>query len=139
MNSRSWRIIGAFGLIGVLCALVAVGFANARQNAKKDAKQKSGFKVVHTTTEWKKILTPEQYHVLREAGTEQAFTGKYWDNHEPGTYYCAACGQELFRSDTKFESGTGWPSFWAAVNKDRVITREDDSFGEVRTEVLCSR
>ena len=87
--------------------------------------------------DWKKKLTPQQYHVLREQGTEPAFTGKYVDNHESGMYECAACGQELFSSDTKFDSGTGWPSFDNPVNKEHVILREDRSHGMVRTEVVC--
>ncbi len=96
-------------------------------------------KVVKTDAEWRKLLTPEQYHITREAGTERAYTGATWNNHKPGIYRCVACGQELFSSKTKFDSGTGWPSFWAPLVKDRVTLREDDSGGEVRTEVLCSR
>lgn len=89
--------------------------------------------------QWKKMLTPQQYHVLREAGTERAFTGQYTDEMQPGTYYCAACGQELFTSQTKFHSGCGWPAFYAAAAGDRVILREDRSYGMVRTEVRCAR
>src|SRR3989338_8664288 len=87
--------------------------------------------------EWKKRLTPEQYHVLREKGTEAAFTGKYWNNHDTGMYECAACGQELFSSGTKFESGSGWPSFDDPVNKEHVELHEDKSLGMSRTEVIC--
>jgi peptide-methionine (R)-S-oxide reductase len=86
---------------------------------------------------WKKKLTPEQYHVIREKGTEAPFTGKYVDNHETGMYECAACGQELFSSDTKFESGTGWPSFDDPVNKENIELKEDNSMFMHRTEVLC--
>ena len=86
---------------------------------------------------WKKKLTPEQYHVIREKGTEAPFTGKYVDNHETGMYECAACGQELFSSDTKFESGTGWPSFDKPANKEHIELKDDDSFGMHRTEVIC--
>ena len=88
---------------------------------------------------WKKRLTPEQYEVLRQKGTEPAFTGKYVDNHETGMYHCAACGQPLFSSDTKFESGSGWPSFYAAVDEGNVILEEDHSLGMTRTEVLCGK
>jgi len=89
--------------------------------------------------DWQKLLTPEQYRVLREKGTERAFTGKLTDVTDPGTYYCAACGQELFHSTTKFHSGCGWPSFYAAAAGDRVKLTKDLSAGMVRTEVTCSR
>lgn len=89
--------------------------------------------------EWKKKLTPEQYHVLREKGTERAFTGKYFKNHEKGDYYCVGCGQLLFRSTEKFDSGTGWPSFWLPAGKKVVVEKRDTGDGMVRTEVLCSR
>jgi peptide methionine sulfoxide reductase msrA/msrB len=84
-------------------------------------------------------LTPEQYAIARQAGTERAFSGKYWNDHRPGTYRCAVCGQELFDAGTKFESGTGWPSFWSPIKPEAVIEREDGSHGMVRTEALCSR
>jgi len=96
-------------------------------------------KVVKSEEEWRKVLTPEQYRVLRLKGTEAPFTGLYWNNREAGTYYCAACGQELFTSATKFDAGCGWPSFWEAVDPSKVEFREDRSFGTIRTEVLCSR
>ena len=89
--------------------------------------------------EWRQQLTPEQYHVMREHGTERAFTGRYWDAHQDGTYHCAGCGAELFSSDAKFDSGTGWPSFWEPKNRENVELREDRSFFMVRTEVLCRR
>jgi peptide-methionine (R)-S-oxide reductase len=87
--------------------------------------------------EWKKKLTPEEYHILREKGTEAPFTGEYFDSHEKGMYACRACGQELFSSDTKFDSGTGWPSFTDPVNLKNVELHEDDSLGMRRTEVTC--
>lgn len=96
-------------------------------------------KVIKTEEEWRKLLTQEQYHVTREQGTEPAFTGKYWDHKDKGLYQCIACGLPLFRSDTKFESGTGWPSFWAPDDEENVGTEADDSLGMRRTEVLCSR
>ena len=88
--------------------------------------------------EWRKSLAPIQYHILREKGTESAFTGKYWNHKEDGTYACAGCGQELFSSGTKFESGSGWPSFWEAIDKSKIVTKDDLSYGMHRIEVLCS-
>ncbi|HYN23247.1 MAG TPA: peptide-methionine (R)-S-oxide reductase MsrB, partial [Thermoanaerobaculia bacterium] len=96
-------------------------------------------KVVKTEEEWKKILNKEQFHVLREKGTERAFTGELWDNHKKGTYVCAACGLPLFSSETKFESGTGWPSFWQPIDPNNVETETDRSFFTTRTEVHCAR
>ena len=96
-------------------------------------------KVTKTDTEWKKALTPEQYRVLRQKGTEPAFTGAYWNNHAKGLYKCAGCGLELFDSATKFESGTGWPSFWIPVEKTHVADHLDKSYGMVRDEVMCAR
>jgi peptide-methionine (R)-S-oxide reductase len=96
-------------------------------------------KTVKSEQEWRETLTPEQYHILREKGTERAFTGKFWNNKEHGTYLCAACGQELFGSESKFDSGTGWPSFWQPVEESRVATAADNSHGMRRTEVVCSR
>src|SRR3954470_21405462 len=91
-----------------------------------------------TDAQWREELTPEQYQVLRKAGTERAFTGKYWNNHEDGIYRCAACGEELFGSDTKFESGSGWPSFTEPADREHVELIEDRSHGMVRTEVRCA-
>lgn len=96
-------------------------------------------KIVKSDAEWQKELTPEQYEVTRRKGTERAFTGKYWDNHETGTYRCVACGQPLFGSDTKFDSGTGWPSFYEPLDSQAVSTETDRAYGMVRTEVICSR
>ncbi len=96
-------------------------------------------KLVHTDEEWRQKLTAEQYHVTREAGTEPAFTGKYYDCKEDGTYSCICCGTELFRSENKFDSGTGWPSFFTPLAEDRVTMHPDHSAGRVRTEVRCAR
>ena len=96
-------------------------------------------KVVKTDPEWRRQLTPQQYMVTREHGTERAFTGEYHDCHDPGTYQCVCCGQDLFDSDAKFESGTGWPSCWRPVSKEAVAEKEDRSWFSTRTEVLCSR
>jgi peptide-methionine (R)-S-oxide reductase len=90
-----------------------------------------------TETEWRSRLTPEQFEVTRKAGTERAFSGEYWDCHEGGTYTCVCCGAPLFSSETKYESGTGWPSFWTPVTDDVVDERVDASHGMVRTEVRC--
>jgi peptide-methionine (R)-S-oxide reductase len=91
-----------------------------------------------TDAEWRQELTPAQYHVLREKGTERAFTGEYDHSDQPGTYVCAGCGKPLFRSDEKFDSGSGWPSFWAPAEADAVETEVDRSYGMQRTEVMCS-
>jgi len=96
-------------------------------------------KIVKTEAEWKAQLGPEQYHILREAGTERAFTGKYWNVFKDGTYHCAGCGQELFASDSKFDSHCGWPSFSKAMNPDTIVEIEDRTYGMVRTEVRCAR
>lgn len=92
-----------------------------------------------TEEEWRTRLTPEQFSVCRQHGTERAFTGKYWDTKTPGTYLCAACGQALFESGTKFDSGTGWPSFYAPLADHAVATTEDTSYGMRRVEVHCAR
>ncbi len=89
--------------------------------------------------EWKKILTPDQFYVTRQQGTERSFTGKYWDNHDNGTYSCSDCGLPLFSSKTKFESGTGWPSFYQPIGKQYVAQEVDASLGMVRSEVHCAR
>jgi peptide-methionine (R)-S-oxide reductase len=95
--------------------------------------------VAKTDEQWRQQLTPEQYHVTRQKGTERAFTGKYWNHKGRGVYKCACCGQELFASDTKFDSGTGWPSFWAPVAEDSVRTEVDTSLAMRRVEVICPR
>ena len=121
----------------VIIVLSAFG-CNAQK--KVDKKQKSSpYTVNKTSAEWRKQLTPLQYTVTREKGTEQAYTGKYWDNHATGTYYCIGCDQPLFSSTTKFESGTGWPSFWKPLIQKNVEEISDRSFGMARTEVNCSR
>lgn len=96
-------------------------------------------KIEKTDQEWRQLLTPDQYAVARKKGTEGAFTGKYWDFHDKGVYLCVCCGNELFSSDTKFDSGCGWPSFYAPLEADKVEEADDQSYGMHRTEVMCSR
>jgi peptide-methionine (R)-S-oxide reductase len=95
-------------------------------------------KIQKSDAEWRAALSPEQYEVCRRKGTERPFTGKYWNAKEKGTYHCACCGAALFSSDTKYDSGTGWPSFWAPLDDANVRLERDDSHGMVRTEVLCA-
>ena len=135
MNPRT-----SLALIACMMSLAACGKTEAGDKSKTPKKETSmSEKWVKTESEWKKILTVEQFHVLREKGTERAFTGKLWNNHEKGIYKCAACDLELYSSDAKFESGTGWPSFWAPIASTSVATREDNSFFSRRTEVVCPR
>lgn len=105
----------------------------------QDKKHSHKFEVVKTEAEWRKILTPEQYNVTRQKSTERACSGAYWNSHEEGTYQCVCCRQDLFDSKSKFDSGTGWPSFYKALKKENIIEESDLSFGMVRTEILCSR
>ena len=96
-------------------------------------------KIVRTEEEWRKILDPDQYRILRQHGTEPAYSGQYWETKTPGVYLCAGCGQQLFDSKTKYDSASGWPSFWAPLDPDRVETETDRSYGMARDEVHCSR
>jgi len=133
-----------FGLattaVGVACKAVASGPRPTASGTPPDQKGTSMTdKVVKSDAEWKKELTPQQYKVLREKGTERAFTGEYCNSRSKGTDVCAACAKELFSSDTKFESGTGWPSFWAPISKTSVEEHEDNSLFARRTEVVCAR
>src|SRR5262245_55979840 len=107
-------------------------------NTKREPANSIG-RVTKTDAEWRAQLTPDQYEVTRKKGTERPFTGAYHDNHEKGTYYCVCCDLELFRSNTKFDSGTGWPSFWAPSKKAHVREIQDKSHGMIRTEVVCAR
>jgi len=100
--------------------------------------EKMAEKIEKPEAEWQKQLSPEQYHVTRKAGTEPAFSGKYWKTKDAGTYACVCCGQPLFSSETKFESGTGWPSFYQPYDKNNVTENSDDSFFMHRVEVVCS-
>ena len=96
-------------------------------------------KIKKTDAEWQQQLTPEQYHVTRQKGTERAFTGKYNNAKEKGVYRCVCCGADLFSSETKFDSGTGWPSFWAPISEGTIETETDTSYGMIRTEAMCDR
>jgi peptide-methionine (R)-S-oxide reductase len=96
-------------------------------------------KTVKSEADWKQQLTDEQYHVTREAGTERAFTGKYWKTKDPGMYHCVCCGEPLFDSATKFDSGTGWPSFYRPADESKVVEHRDSAYGMVRTEVRCAK
>jgi peptide-methionine (R)-S-oxide reductase len=142
--------------LSLFALLAACGAARATQSGtkaadeqKSDAQKKSDAalekeikmigKVIKSEEEWKKQLTPIQFQVTRKKGTERAFTGEYWDTHDKGTYVCVCCDLELFSSDTKFDSGTGWPSFWAPVAEANVREEEDKSLFMTRTEVLCRR
>ncbi len=111
-----------------------------RDAAERDSGRYIGrMKVKKTDAEWRKQLTPEQYRITRQKGTEEPFTGKYWDNKAKGIYYCVCCGQPLFSSDNKFDSETGWPSFTAPIDREAVVANTDASHGMVRSEILCSR
>ena len=122
--------------------IVALAFlfsaCNAQTKSNTSATTKA-FTVNKTDAEWKKQLGPLAFDVTRKEGTERAYSGKYWDNHEKGIYTCICCGQELFNADTKFESGTGWPSFYKPLNKTAVLNETDNSFGSERTKITCSR
>jgi peptide-methionine (R)-S-oxide reductase len=122
-------------LLGIIISLFALSSCDAQS---KRTKQKS-FPITKTDAEWKKQLTSEQYHVTRQHGTERAFSGKYNDHKEKGVYTCVCCGHELFSSQTKFDSGTGWPSFYQPINKTNVGETIDKSIGVARTEVHCNR
>jgi peptide-methionine (R)-S-oxide reductase len=127
-----------------LLAVPALAFAACQRSAPQAAvaaRARNGrrFPLVKTDDEWKAELSPLQFQVLREKGTERAFSGAYWNNHDEGTYLCAGCQQELFKSDSKFESGTGWPSFTQPTAKDAVVEEADESLFMRRVEVVCSR
>lgn len=107
--------------------------------SKEPGRESAQAKVEKTDAEWRAQLSPEQYHVARQKGTERAFTGRYWNNHDPGVYRCVCCGAELFSSEHKFDSGSGWPSFWQPLRPANVASEHDDSHGMRRTEVLCGQ
>jgi methionine-R-sulfoxide reductase len=125
--------------LAVLGVLVGLGVFYTLQSAPSARHGNSKERVMKTDAEWQQILTPEQYKVTRKKGTERAFSGKYWDCHDDGIYACVCCGQPLFDAKTKFDSGTGWPSYWQPVNEEAVSLEEDNGWFMKRTEVVCSR
>lgn len=149
MKSKAITVIALALMIGVSLYAVEASRRTQTKNSRTAGKIKlysvaqKGFvmneKVVKTDAEWKQQLTREQYEVTRRKGTERAFTGQYWNNHDKGIYKCICCDNDLFKSDTKFESGTGWPSFWAPISEENVLTESDRSYGMQRNEVLCKK
>lgn len=125
--------------VQIIFAMALVTTLSACAQNSESTENKASFEIQKTESEWKEELSDEEYRILREKGTERAFTGKYWDNKESGTYICAACELPLFESETKFKSGTGWPSFYGIVNDDNVLEQRDTSLGMVRREVVCGR
>jgi peptide-methionine (R)-S-oxide reductase len=139
MKARfDWFALGALILTVGCNASPTNNVAAVPATANSTTNQTMKFPVTKSDAEWRKELTPEQYRVLRQADTERPFTGKYWNTREPGVYRCAACGEIIFTSDTKFDSGCGWPSFYDLAAEKKVILRDDGSLGMHRTEVLCA-
>src|SRR5262249_55732938 len=134
VNMRYWMIpVAIVGVIGLWLVCRVQGTSMQRTGQSKEGR------LMKTDEEWQEILTPEQYRVTRQKGTERAFTGEYWNCHDDGIYTCVCCGQPLFDADTKFDSGTGWPSFWQPIDEDNVSLVDDGSFLMRRTEGICSR
>lgn len=131
-------ILSIFLLSALTLSLNACG-QSKQENSSSTKTTNMENKVLKTEAEWKKELDPIAFHVLREKGTERAFTGPLWDNKEEGTYACGGCGEPLFSSETKFESGTGWPSFYQPIDRSKLEDHLDQSYGMVRTEVVCKK
>ena len=139
--SMRYKIALALAVIFAISRMSAAAAETAK--LKVSSAEKRGLimtdKVEKSEAEWRKMLTPEQFNVTRKKGTERAFTGTYWNNHAKGIYKCVCCGNDLYLSDAKFESGTGWPSFWQPIAKENVLEHADNTFFMKRTEVVCSR
>jgi peptide-methionine (R)-S-oxide reductase len=133
-------VLAGWGILGVLASgFMGSSSVKAQEPVKHVASTGALKKITRSEAEWRKMLTPIQYNVTRQKGTERAYTGQYWDNHRKGTYQCVGCKLPLFSSDTKFESGTGWPSFWQPINRRHVEEHTDHTLGMIRTEVVCAR
>lgn len=134
------KLLVAITILGVATVVIFAifSFGSSRAMPERRGRPKDG-KVEKTDAEWRELLTPEQFHVTRQQGTERAFTGTYWDHHADGVYRCVCCGQELFDSKTKFDSGTGWPSYWQPIDEESISLLSDNSLFMTRTEVVCSR
>lgn len=138
--NRNFALLSIFVFVSAAIFLLAgPGRSYGQDTSSREGKSVTDNKIVRTDEEWKAILTPEQFYVTRQAGTEAPFTGSYYNHHEKGVYRCVCCGNPLFRSETKFDSGSGWPSFFNTATASSVHTREDRSLWMLRTEVLCSR
>lgn len=138
MLTKSSRLLS----ILISCAILLAGCgssANKEGGQLRNRGEELRFEVNKTEEEWKQVLTPEEFKILRKKGTEPAFTGDYHDSKKKGLYVCAACENELYHSDEKYDSGTGWPSFWAPVSEKKIVTKPDNSLFMRRTEVLCAR
>jgi peptide-methionine (R)-S-oxide reductase len=138
MKRLSVALLG-LSLVAMSCNRPTATAADKPAASKPASQEAPVARIEKTEAEWKQILDPEQYQVIREKGTERSGSGEYVNNHERGTYKCAACGLELFSSDSKFESGTGWPSFWQPIARNHVTEITDRSHGMTRTEVTCAR
>ena len=123
----------------IIFALSTLSISSSFCQTDKNQQSKDQFEVTKSDDEWKSLLTPEQYEVLRQKGTEYAFTGEFYTNKKKGTYSCAGCGNLLFESETKYNSGCGWPSFYQPLNEETVIKKMDKSLGMVREEILCAK
>ena len=132
------KIVGIASII-IIPGLIACAQSSSDQRPTAQKKMEKHYEIEKPESEWKKQLSPQQFEVTRNHGTERAFSGEYWDHHEKGTYKCVCCGYPLFSSETKFESGTGWPSFYEPVDQKNVGETRDSSFGMLRREVHCNR